>query len=188
MSYFIFQTLLRHVQDLHITDERLYQSILEMPFDGLVNAYNAFNKVLDVCLECPDVPELAFIVFDFVNLCAVEITDRLNRQRENRKYNHDLNSLLMHCEARRDIFWKKLQISVLNLINSDMRQMRERRAVRISCPYQSIPVFQVQEIFCRGFAMALSSLECWRELDGCSSAYFLLQIFKKCPNGLPQST
>ncbi len=79
MSYFIFQTLLRHVQDLHITDERLYQSILEMPFDGLVNAYNAFNKVLDVCLECPDVPELAFIVFDFVNLCAVEITDRLNR-------------------------------------------------------------------------------------------------------------
>lgn len=79
MSYFIFQTLLRHVQDLHVTDEQLYQSILDMPFDGLVNVYNAFNKVLDVCLECPDVPELAFIVSDFANLCAVEITDRLNR-------------------------------------------------------------------------------------------------------------
>lgn len=79
MSYFIFQTLLRRVQDLHVTDERLYQSILDMPFDGLVNVYNAFNKVLDACLECPDVPELAFIVSDFANLCAVEITDRLNR-------------------------------------------------------------------------------------------------------------
>jgi hypothetical protein len=79
MSYFIFQTLLRHVQDLHVTDEQLYQSILDMPFDGLVNVYNAFNKVLDVCLECPDVPDLAFIVSDFANLCAVEITDRLNR-------------------------------------------------------------------------------------------------------------
>lgn len=79
MSYFIFQTLLRHVQDLHVTDEQLYQSILDMPFDVLVNAYNAFNKVLDACLECPDVPELAFIVSDFANLCAVEITDRLNR-------------------------------------------------------------------------------------------------------------
>ena len=79
MSYFIFQTLLRHVQDLHVTDEQLYQSILDMPFDGLVNVYNAFNKVLDVCLECPDGPDLAFIVSDFANLCAVEITDRLNR-------------------------------------------------------------------------------------------------------------
>jgi hypothetical protein len=79
MSYFIFQTLLRHVQDLHVTDEQLYQSILDIPFDGLVNVYNAFNKVLDVCLECPDIPELAFIVSDFANLCAVEITDRLNR-------------------------------------------------------------------------------------------------------------
>lgn len=78
MSYFIFQTLLRHVQDLHVTDEQLYQSILDIPFDGLVNVYNAFNKVLDVCLECPDIPELAFIVSDFANLCAVEITDRLN--------------------------------------------------------------------------------------------------------------
>ena len=79
MSYFIFQTLLRHVQDLHVTDEQLYQSILDMPFDGLVNVYTAFNKVRDVCLDCPDVPDLAFIVSDFANLCAVEITDRLNR-------------------------------------------------------------------------------------------------------------
>ena len=46
MSYFIFQTLLRDVQDLHITDERLYQSILEMPFDGLVIAYNALTRFL----------------------------------------------------------------------------------------------------------------------------------------------
>lgn len=79
MTYFTFQTLLRHVQDLYISDERLYQSILDMPFDGLVNAYDALNKVVDVCLECPDIPDLAFVVSDFANLCAAEITDRLNK-------------------------------------------------------------------------------------------------------------
>ncbi len=79
MTYFTFQMLLRHIQDLHVTDEVLYQSILDMPFDGLVNVYNALNKVVDVCLECPDIPELAFVVSDFANLCAVEITDRLSR-------------------------------------------------------------------------------------------------------------
>ena len=79
MSYFTFQTLLRHVQDLHISDERLYQSILDMPFDDLVNVYAALNKVVNVCLECPDIPELAFVVSDFSNLCAAEITDRLNK-------------------------------------------------------------------------------------------------------------
>lgn len=79
MSYFIFQTLLHNIHKLHTSDEQLYHSILNMPFDGLVNAYNAFNKVLDVCLECPDIPELAFIVSDFANLCAAEITDRLNK-------------------------------------------------------------------------------------------------------------
>ena len=79
MTYFTFQTLLRHVQDLHVSDERLYQSILDMPFDGLVNVYNALNKVVDVCLGCPDIPDLVFVISDFANLCAVEITDRLNR-------------------------------------------------------------------------------------------------------------
>lgn len=79
MTYFTFNTLLRHVQGLHVTDELLYQSILDMSFDSLVNVYNALNKVVDVCLECSDIPELAFVVSDFANLCAVEITDRLNR-------------------------------------------------------------------------------------------------------------
>lgn len=78
MTYFTFQMLLRHVQDLHICDKGLYQSILDMPFDRLVNVYNALNKVIDVCLECPDIPYLAFVFSDFANLCAVEITDRLN--------------------------------------------------------------------------------------------------------------
>ena len=78
MTYFTFQTLLRHVQDLHVCDERLYQSILDMPFDGLVNVYNALNKVVDACLDCPDIPDLVFVVSDIANLCAVEITDRLN--------------------------------------------------------------------------------------------------------------
>lgn len=79
MNYFTFQTLLCHVEDLHISYERLYQSILDMPFDGLVNVYNALNKLVDVCLDCSDIPYLAFVVSDFANLCAVEITDRLNR-------------------------------------------------------------------------------------------------------------
>lgn len=79
MTYFTFQTLLRHIQGLHTNDEGLYHSILDMPFDGLVNAYNALNKVVDACLDCPDIPELAFLVFDFANLCAVEIMDRLNK-------------------------------------------------------------------------------------------------------------
>lgn len=84
MSYFTFQTLLRCIDKLHISDEGLYQSLISMPFDGLVNVYNALNNVVDVCLECPDVPELAFIVSDFANMCAVEITDRLNSS-ENQK-------------------------------------------------------------------------------------------------------
>ncbi len=79
MSYFIFQTLLRCIDRLHIDDEPLYLSITGMPFDILVDTYNAFNHVLEICLKCPDIPELAFIVSDFANLCAVEIADRLNR-------------------------------------------------------------------------------------------------------------
>ena len=79
MTYFTFQTLLHNVHELHTSDEGLYQSILDMPFDGLVNAYDALNKVIEVCLECPDIPELAFVVSDFANLCAAEITDRLNK-------------------------------------------------------------------------------------------------------------
>lgn len=79
MTYFCFQNLLRFVDKLHVSDERLYQSMTEMPFDGLVNIYNALNKVVDACLECPNVPELAFIVSDLTCLCAVEITDRLNQ-------------------------------------------------------------------------------------------------------------
>lgn len=78
MSYFIFETLLCHIRNLRVTDEQLYQSFLDIPFDGLVNLYNSFNNVLNVCLECPDIPEFAFLVSDFVNLCAVEITNRLN--------------------------------------------------------------------------------------------------------------
>ena len=79
MTYFTLQTLLHNVHQLHTSDEGLYQAILNMPFDGLVNAYNALNKVVDACLECPDIPELAFVVSDFANLCAAEITDRLNK-------------------------------------------------------------------------------------------------------------
>ena len=78
MTYFTFQTLLRCVDRLHISDEELYRSITRMPFDGLVNVYNALNNVVDACLDIPDIPELAFVVSDFANLCAVEITDRLN--------------------------------------------------------------------------------------------------------------
>lgn len=60
-----------------IKHEQLRQSITEMPFGELVSVYDALTKVVDVCLNCADIPETTYIVSDLANAYAVEITDRL---------------------------------------------------------------------------------------------------------------
>ena len=57
--------------------ERLRQSITEMPFGELVSVYEALTKVVDICLDCANIPETTYIVSDLANAYAVEITNRL---------------------------------------------------------------------------------------------------------------
>ena len=60
-----------------IDHERLRQSITETPFDELVSVYEALTKVVDICLDCANIPETTYIVSDLANAYAVEITNRL---------------------------------------------------------------------------------------------------------------
>lgn len=60
-----------------IDHERLRQSITETPFGELVSVYEALENVVDVCLDCANIPETAYIVSDLANAYAVEISHRL---------------------------------------------------------------------------------------------------------------